>query len=96
MEYFLNHQNHKPGIPLDFVSYHFYAAPTPDQTPEILQYTYWEQADHFLDVVGYIQNVRERLSPETGTIVDEIGSQEPDDFNEGKPGYVFKDFPQSY
>src|SRR5215469_16133556 len=29
-EYFLEHKNHKPGIPLDFISYHFYATPTPD------------------------------------------------------------------
>ena len=24
---FLNHKNHKPGIPLDMFSYHFYAVP---------------------------------------------------------------------
>src|SRR5215475_11376164 len=27
-EYFLDHKNHKPGVPLDFISYHFYASPT--------------------------------------------------------------------
>ena len=27
-EYFLNPANHKPGIPLDYISYHFYAMPT--------------------------------------------------------------------
>ena len=26
-EYFLNPANHKPGIPLDMISYHFYASP---------------------------------------------------------------------
>lgn len=26
-EYFLNPQNHRPGIPLDMISYHFYATP---------------------------------------------------------------------
>ena len=26
-EYFLDHKNHKPGVPLDFISYHFYADP---------------------------------------------------------------------
>ncbi len=34
-EYFLNPKNHKPGIPLDFISYHFYAVPTGDQDPAI-------------------------------------------------------------
>jgi hypothetical protein len=31
-EYFLNHANHKPGIPLDYISYHFYATPAKEQT----------------------------------------------------------------
>jgi hypothetical protein len=38
-EFFLNHKNHKPGIPLDFISYHFYAVPTPDQPLDIQQHT---------------------------------------------------------
>jgi hypothetical protein len=95
-EYFLNHKNHKPGIPLDMVSYHFYAVPTPDQTPEIMQYTYWEQADHFLQVVEYIQNIRARLSPETRTTNDELGSISADDIEQDKPGHVMKPIPNSY
>ena len=31
-EYFLDHKNHRPGVPLDFISYHFYAVPTVDET----------------------------------------------------------------
>ena len=27
-EYFLNHANHAPGVPLDYISYHFYAVPS--------------------------------------------------------------------
>jgi hypothetical protein len=26
-DYFLNPANHKPGLPLDYISYHFYAIP---------------------------------------------------------------------
>ena len=44
-EYFLDHRHHKPGIPLDMIAYHFYANPSADQTPEIQQYTFFEQAD---------------------------------------------------
>jgi hypothetical protein len=73
-EYFLNRKNHKPNIPLDMISYHFYASPTADQTPEIQQYTYFDQADRFLASVRFIETIRQRLSPTTRTTVDEIGS----------------------
>jgi hypothetical protein len=73
-EYFLDRKNHKPGIPLDMISYHFYASPTADQTPEIQPFTYFEQADRFLTAVQFIELIRERLSPSTRTTVNEIGS----------------------
>ena len=73
IEYFLNHENHEPGVPLDFISYHFYAGGTPDETPEIQGYTFFEQADGFLNTVRYVETLRKRLSPETGTQIDEIG-----------------------
>ncbi|HEV2493253.1 MAG TPA: glycosyl hydrolase family 39 [Terriglobia bacterium] len=95
-EYFLNHKNHKPGIPIDMISYHFYAVPTPDQTQETMQYTYWDQADRFLAVVDYIQAIRARLSPETQTDTDELGSISADDLEQGKPGHVTKPIPNSY
>src|SRR5581483_4147027 len=62
-EYFLNPKNHKPGIPLDMISYHFYASPTADETPEIQQYTFFGQADRFIATVRYIEEIRKRLSP---------------------------------
>jgi len=34
-EYFLNPKNHKPGVPLDMISYHFYASPAPDENPGV-------------------------------------------------------------
>ncbi len=95
-EYFLDHKNHQSGIPIDMVSYHFYAVPTRDEAPEIRQYNYWDQADHFLEVVGYIQDIRARLSPETQTTIDELGSISSDDFDQGKPGHVEKPIPNSY
>ena len=95
-EYFLDHKNHQPGIPMDMISYHFYAVPTADQTPEITQFTYWEMADRFLGVVDYIQNIRARLSPQTGTDTDELGSISADDVMQGEPGHVMKPIPNSY
>ncbi len=92
-EYFLNPRNHKPGIPLQMISYHFYASPTPGQTPGDWQYTFFDQADHFLDVVRYIQAIRERLSPKTLTDIDELGSILPNDNRtDFKPGSI----PNSY
>ena len=94
-EYFLNPKNHKPGIPLDMISYHFYAVPTADQSPEIQPFTFFEQADKFLDIAGYIETIRLRLSPATKTTVNEIGSIAADDLHQGEPGYVFKPLDES-
>jgi hypothetical protein len=81
VEYFLNPANHKPGIPLDFISYHFYASPTPSQTIADWQYTFFDQADGFLNTVRYIENIRKRLSPQTKTDTDELGVILPADNN---------------
>ena len=95
-EYFLNPKNHKPGIPLDMISYHFYAVPSPDQTPEIHQFTFFEQANKFLEIVGYLETMRQRLSPATGTMVNEIGTMLPEDWSQANPDYVFKPITPSY
>jgi hypothetical protein len=79
VEYFLNPANHKPGIPLDYISYHFYASPTPSQTIADWQYTFFDQASGFLNTVRYIENIRKRLSPATKTDTDELGSFLPTD-----------------
>jgi Glycosyl hydrolases family 39 len=73
-EYFLNHANHKPGIPLDYISYHFYPSPAKEQTLDSLQYTFFDQADGFLNSVRYVETIRKRLSPKTKTDLDELGS----------------------
>ena len=95
-EYFLNPKNHRPGIPLDFISYHFYAVPTADQTPEVQPFTFFTQADGFLNVVRYIEQLRKRLSPGTRTTVDEIGSISADDLAQGEPGHASGPIPGSY
>jgi Glycosyl hydrolases family 39 len=72
-EYFLDHAHHKPGIPLDYVSYHFYASPSADQDINSWQFTFFDQADRFIDTVRYIDAIRQRLSPQTKTDTDELG-----------------------
>ena len=78
-EYFLDHAHHKPGIPLDSISYHFYATPTAEQGPDQWQYTFFDQAERFLTTVRYVEAIRKRLSPETKTDCDELGVILPTD-----------------
>ncbi|HWK04609.1 MAG TPA: hypothetical protein VNS58_13305 [Puia sp.] len=73
-EYFLNPANHAPGIPIDLISYHCYAAGNPDQKLEDYQYTLFDKADHFVNVVAYIESIRKRLSPATRTTINELGT----------------------
>jgi hypothetical protein len=96
MEYFLDPHNHKPGIPLDVVSYHFYAKPTQNEPPEVRQYTFFNQADRFLAVVRWAESVRQRLSPQTQTDLDEVGSQSGTDGTGMPSGYVAPPIPNSY
>jgi len=72
-EHFLNPKNHKPGIPLDAISYHFYGHPVVDSV-SVYKYSFFEQANGFLDRVRYIENIRKRLSPHTITTINEIGN----------------------
>ncbi|HEY6976358.1 MAG TPA: glycosyl hydrolase family 39 [Chitinophagaceae bacterium] len=79
-EYFLNPKNHEPGIPLDMISYHFYAIGAQDQDINIMQYTFFERADAFINSVRFIESIRKRLSPGTKTTINEIGSILASDF----------------
>lgn len=78
-EYFLNPAHHTPGIPLDYISYHFYASPTPSQTLADWQYTFFDQADGFLNTVRFVESIRKKLSPSTRTDLDELGVILPTD-----------------
>jgi hypothetical protein len=78
-EYFLNPRNHRPDVPLHAISYHFYAVPAADETPEVWPFTLFEQADRFLTTVRFIDAIRQRLSPATATHINEIGTAMPED-----------------
>lgn len=78
-EYFLNPKNHKPGIPLDFISFHFYATPAPDEGLEGWQHTFFNQADGFIATTRFILAIRDRLAPQTKIDTDELGVILPTD-----------------
>lgn len=78
-EYFLNPKNHQPGIPLDFISFHFYASPALDEGPDSWQHTFFDQANGFLATTRFILAIRDRLSPGTKIDTDELGVILPTD-----------------
>jgi hypothetical protein len=95
-EYFLNPANHRPGVPIDFISYHFYAVPARTQPLSGWQYDFFDQADGFLTAVRYIEGIRKRLSPQTRTDTDELGAISADDLSQNNPGHVVAPIPPAY
>jgi len=74
-EYFLNPANHKAGITLEGISYHFYGTKNnEEQNIDTYQYSFFNQADGFLNKVRYIESIRKRLAPNTFTTINEIGN----------------------
>jgi hypothetical protein len=78
LQYFLNSSNHQPGIPLHWISYHFYATTT-NRTDTDLYETFFPQTDAFLQQVVQLEGIRKMLSPSTKTDLDELGVILPDD-----------------
>lgn len=72
--YFLNLNNHKPGIPLDFVSYHMYATiPGDNDDPDLYPMEVFVQADRNLETIRIVDSIRQKLSPETRVDINESG-----------------------
>lgn len=78
-EYFLDPKHHRPGVPLDMISYHFYATPTAGETADQWQDTFFAKGADFVGLVRQIEAIRLRLSPATQTTIDELGVILPDD-----------------
>jgi hypothetical protein len=76
--YFLNHSNHAPDIPLDMISYHFYASCQSRTDPHAYE-AFFPQLDTFTDEIEQVEQIRKALSPETKTDIDELGIILPDD-----------------
>ena len=95
-EYFLDPKNHQPGIPLDYISFHVYAAPSADQTLDQWQYTFFDQANEFLASARYVVQIRNRLSPSTKILINETGSILNGDMFQGEPNHVEKPIPPAY
>lgn len=79
IRYFLDPSNHLPDIPIDFISYHFYAVPGLQETLDDWQYSLFQQADQFLNTVASVETIRKQLAPKTRTDIDELGTILPTD-----------------
>jgi hypothetical protein len=96
-EYFLNPRHHKPGIPLNMISYHFYALISAEAAKNgSWEDTVFDQTRKFLEAVKRTEAIRRRLSPQTATAIDELGVIHRQDRGQVKPDYVFKPFPAFY
>ncbi len=72
--YFLNPKNHRAGVPVDMIAYHFYTQTEMDETPQVIQYTLFRNADTLLSAVGYIESIRKEFMPQVPTDINELGS----------------------
>lgn len=81
-EYFLNPRNHKPGIPIDYISFHFYASPAVDEGLDEWQHSFFDQAEGFLATTRFILAIRDRLTPKVKIDTDELGVILPSDSEE--------------
>lgn len=82
-EYFLDPAHHAPGTPLDAISFHFYADAEAGETDATEAYTFFDQADAFVNSVRFITAMRDRLSPRTQIHVNEAGCISASDLHRG-------------
>jgi hypothetical protein len=73
-EYFLNPANHKPGVPLDMISYHCYASANSGQKFDDYEYAVFDKAENFINTVRFVENIKKRLAPTTKTDINELGT----------------------
>jgi Glycosyl hydrolases family 39 len=86
--HFLNPDNHRPGVPLDLISYHFYAQPNPVDTVDELGPDGFAQAERFITTVGQIEEIRTTLAPTVRTTVNEIGTILPQSSTQPDPAPI--------
>jgi hypothetical protein len=86
--YFLNPANHQPGVPVDMISYHFYAVPSASDTAQQYGSDSFPQADNFIATVASIEAIRKQLAPQVRTTVDECGTILPQSATQADPAPI--------
>ena len=72
--YFLDPRHHAPGIPLDAITLHFYGRYGPRDPRAAQVASTFAQAKAFIGDIGYVSAIRDRFSPPTQVMVDELGT----------------------
>ena len=78
LAYFLDPRNHEAGIPIDMISYHFFLLPDADESPNVMAYTFFQQADKYLMAAAYIDTLRSHFIPQARTDVVDVATMLPD------------------
>lgn len=76
LQTFLDPAKHAPGIPLHFVSYHWYGIPDV-ATTDVQAAQCFAQADTFVGIVEQVEVFRKQLSPDVRTTLNEVGTFDP-------------------
>lgn len=76
--YFLDPKNHRPGTPIDMLSYHIFSMPDADESDEVMSYTFFQQAEKFLMAARYVEALRQRFTPTARTYVVDVATMLPD------------------
>jgi hypothetical protein len=87
---FLDPANHRPGIPIDILTYHFYALVPRDFPAGACPSPAFNQNDKLVDGARDIEAMRARLRPEAATAINEIGALIFEEMSQDKPGYDAK------
>jgi len=78
INYFLNPANHQPGVPLDYISFHWYASPSSRTDPNSFE-SFFGSIDEFIAQAQAAVDARDKLSPTTQLDADELGVILPND-----------------
>jgi hypothetical protein len=87
--YFLDPANHKPGIPLDMISFHTYSYAEFDENDPIkYQHALFQQVDGYVGLLAYVKAIRDRLSPNTRISINEVGDFLPGSYDPELPAPI--------
>ena len=85
----MNSSNHLPDIPIDYISFHFYANCKNRTDPDSYQ-AFFPRVDTFVKEVQNVTQIRDKLSPSTKLDIDEIGVILPgDNSNSPNPPSIY-------
>ena len=104
LKWFLDPRRHRPGVPIDLLTYHGYAVVFPDPaTPSFLRTTprpvgpcrtdAFGAVERFVQAVHRIERMKARRRPDLPTAIDEVGLLAGDETKQDRSNFVAKPLP---